>query len=63
MRLQTEIRECADYHSMPSVSTFTEIRRTLALAFPIIIGHLGQMLMGIADSVMIGRAGTVPLAA
>ncbi len=63
MRLQTEIRECADYLSMPSVSTFTEIRRTLALAFPIIIGHLGQMLMGIADSVMIGRVGTVPLAA
>lgn len=44
-------------------STFTEIRRTLALAFPIIIGQLGQMLMGIADSVMIGHVGTVPLAA
>lgn len=48
---------------MPSVSLYTEIRRTLALAFPIIIGHLSQMLMGIADSVMIGRVGTVPLAA
>lgn len=40
-----------------------EIRRTLALAFPIIIGHLSQMLMGITDSVMIGRIGAVPLAA
>ena len=48
---------------MPSVSLFSEIRRTLALAFPIIIGHLSQMLMGIADSVMIGQVGTVPLAA
>jgi len=63
MRLQTEIREYADILSMPSVSTYTEIRRTLALAFPIIIGHLSQMLMGIADSVMIGQVGTVPLAA
>jgi len=48
---------------MTSRSTFTEIRRTLALAFPIVIGQVGQMLMGIADSVMIGRVGTVPLAA
>lgn len=48
---------------MTSPSTFTEIRRTLALAFPITIGHLSQMLMGIADSVMIGHVGTVPLAA
>ena len=30
---------------------------------PIIIGQLGQMLMGVTDSVMIGRTGTVPLAA
>lgn len=48
---------------MNSVSTFTEIRRTLALAFPIIIGQLSQMLMGITDSVMIGHVGAVPLAA
>ncbi len=61
--LQTEIRQCVVYPFMSSVSTFSEIRRTLALAFPIIIGHLGQMLMGIVDSVMIGRVGTVPLAA
>lgn len=44
-------------------ATITEVRRTLALAFPIIIGHLSQMLMGITDSVMIGRIGKVPLAA
>lgn len=40
-----------------------EIRPTLALAAPIIVGHVSQMLMGVTDSVMIGHAGTVPLAA
>ncbi|MCB1104170.1 MAG: MATE family efflux transporter [Cephaloticoccus sp.] len=44
-------------------STLTEVRRTLTLAFPIIVGHLSQMLMGITDSVMIGRIGAVELAA
>lgn len=40
-----------------------EVRPTLALALPIIIGQVSQMLMGLTDSVMIGHAGTVPLAA
>jgi MATE family multidrug resistance protein len=40
-----------------------EIRPTLALAAPIIVGQVSQMLMGVTDSVMIGHAGTVPLAA
>lgn len=40
-----------------------EIRPTLALALPIIVGQVSQMLMGVTDSVMIGRAGTLPLAA
>lgn len=42
---------------------FTELRATLALAFPIVVGQVGQMLMGITDSVMIGQVGKVPLAA
>jgi MATE family multidrug resistance protein len=42
---------------------FRESRASLLLAVPIIIGQLGQMLMGVTDSVMIGRTGTVPLAA
>ncbi len=41
----------------------SEIRPTLTLALPIIVGQVSQMLMGVTDSVMIGRAGTVPLAA
>lgn len=40
-----------------------EVRPTVALALPIVVGQVSQMLMGVVDSVMIGRAGTVPLAA
>lgn len=40
-----------------------EIRPTLHLAVPIIVGQVSQMLMGLTDSLMIGRSGTVPLAA
>jgi len=39
---------------------FRELRPTLALSFPIVIGQVSQMLMGITDSVMIGRVGVVP---
>ncbi len=46
---------------MPSFRA--EIRPTLTLAAPIIVGQVSQMLMGVTDSVMIGHAGTVPLAA
>lgn len=49
------------------MSLFTACRAeaapTLRLAAPIIIGQVSQMLMGVTDSVMIGRTGTVPLAA
>jgi multidrug resistance protein, MATE family len=44
-------------------AVFREARATLMLAIPIAIGQLSQMLMGVTDSVMIGRTGTVPLAA
>ncbi len=40
-----------------------ELRPTMSLAFPIVVGQVSQMLMGVTDSVMIGHAGTVPLAA
>ncbi len=40
-----------------------ESRDTLALALPIIAGQLSQMLMGVADTVMVGRLGVVPLGA
>jgi MATE family multidrug resistance protein len=44
-------------------AVYKEARGTLLLAIPIAIGQVSQVLMGITDSVMIGRAGTVPLAA
>lgn len=40
-----------------------ETRPTLALALPIMAGMVGQMLMGLADTIMVGRVGVVPLAA
>jgi MATE family multidrug resistance protein len=43
--------------------SLAENRRTLALAVPIIAGFVGQMLMGLADTIMVGRLGVVPLAA
>ena len=44
-------------------SILSENRRTFALALPIMAGHVGQMLMGLIDTVMVGRVGMVPLAA
>ena len=40
-----------------------ESKRTLTLAGPIIVGQLSQMLMGVTDSIMIGRVGKEALAA
>jgi MATE family multidrug resistance protein len=40
-----------------------EVRATLTLALPIVVGQVSQMLMGVLDSLMIGHAGTIPLAA
>ena len=40
-----------------------EMRGTATLALPIASGHVGQMLMGWADTMMVGRLGVVPLAA
>ena len=42
---------------------FSENRKTLALAAPIIAGQVGQMLMGWADTLMVGRVGVTALAA
>ena len=40
-----------------------ENRRTFFLALPIVAGLVGQMLIGIADTIMVGRVGVTPLAA
>ena len=40
-----------------------EISKTIQLAYPVIIGQLGIIMMGVVDSIMVGRLGSVPLAA
>ncbi|MFZ2322921.1 MAG: MATE family efflux transporter [Ignavibacteriaceae bacterium] len=40
-----------------------EIISTLSLAYPVMIGQLGIMMMGVVDSIMVGQLGPVPLAA
>jgi len=40
-----------------------EIKETLNMAYPVIIGQLGHMMMGVVDSVMVGKIGAAPLAA
>lgn len=40
-----------------------EARQTLLLALPMMAGQVSQMLMGVADTVMVGRVGVLPLAA
>lgn len=40
-----------------------EVFKTFSLAYPVIIGQLGIIMMGVVDSIMVGRLGSVPLAA
>ncbi len=40
-----------------------ELRPTLALALPIVVGQVSQMLIGLTDNFFIGRVGRAPLAA
>lgn len=39
------------------------IAETVKLALPISIGQLGHIMMGVADSIMVGKLGSAPLAA
>ncbi len=41
----------------------SEFKYNLELAIPVIIGHLGHVLVGLADNIMVGRLGAAPLAA
>ena len=49
---------------MPDLPRFRiELTKTLALACPIVAGQVGQMLMGLVDTLMVGHVGTSSLAA
>lgn len=39
------------------------LRKNIVLALPVVIGQLGHIMVGVADSVMVGRLGVIPLAA
>ena len=41
----------------------SEFRYNFRLAIPVMIGHLGHVLVGLADNIMVGRLGAAPLAA
>ncbi|MDP0491112.1 MAG: MATE family efflux transporter [Verrucomicrobiota bacterium JB023] len=44
------------------MNLWVESRSTLKLAFPLIIGQVSQMLLGVADTVMLGKVGVTELA-
>ncbi|MCK4561421.1 MAG: MATE family efflux transporter, partial [Flavobacteriaceae bacterium] len=41
----------------------SEFKYNLELSIPVMIGHLGHVLVGLADNIMVGRLGAAPLAA
>lgn len=50
-------------HGDPLMTLLHESRLTLRLALPLMIGQLSQMLLGVADTVMVGHLGVTELAA
>lgn len=44
------------------MSLARETKQTLRLAFPLVIGQLSQMLLGVVDTIMIGRLGVTGMA-
>lgn len=53
---------CAN-QALPPMQLVQESRLTLRLALPLMIGQLSQMLLGVADTVMVGHLGVRDLAA
>ncbi|MEZ4684593.1 MAG: MATE family efflux transporter [Bacteroidia bacterium] len=54
------------FSSQPSVQSLryaVHLRETLYLSVPVIIGQLGQVMMGVIDTKMIGALGPVPISA
>ena len=49
--------------SLSVSSILDESRTTIRLAIPLIIGQLGQMLIGLSDTLMLGWLGVTQLAA
>ena len=46
-----------------NLSKYTsEFKKNLALAYPVMLGQLGHVLVGLADNLMVGKLGPAPLA-
>ncbi|HCQ15273.1 MAG TPA: MATE family efflux transporter [Cryomorphaceae bacterium] len=45
------------------MTTLEHYRKNIQLAWPVMLGQLGHVLVGLADSIMVGQLGTIPLAA
>lgn len=48
---------------MTKINFKNHFSKTFVLAFPVMMSQLGQVLVGVADSMMVGRLGAEPLAA
>lgn len=49
---------------MIHLSTYTrEFRKNISIAYPVMLGQLGHVMVGLADNVMVGQLGAAPLAA
>ncbi|MCE1189237.1 MAG: MATE family efflux transporter [Ignavibacteria bacterium] len=48
---------------MTRTSIIEHIKKNLWLAWPVIIGQLGHVMMGVIDNMMVGRVSPIPLAA
>ena len=43
--------------------TVNEIKKTMKLSLPIVVGQIGHLMMGVVDNIMVGRVGSEALAA
>ncbi|MFT6867252.1 MAG: MATE family multidrug resistance protein [Cyclobacteriaceae bacterium] len=48
---------------MNNLSLKEHFRRNFTLAFPIVIGQVGHIMVSVADTMMVGKTGVIPLAA
>lgn len=46
-----------------TLSLKQHLRKNLSLAFPVMIGQVGHIMVMVADTMMVGRVGVIPLAA
>ena len=64
LKISINLRLKSQRPSLLNLQKYTsEFRYNFRLAIPVMIGHLGHVLVGLADNIMVGRLGAAPLAA